>query len=150
MVPQQVLNTSQIKQAIDSKSGYPFELDIARRIETDNDYTYLVESNYSFEDQDSGEARELDFHAIQAIPISTRRSEYILLVILGSCKNITIKLATLTSAPTYNVRAITPKRNCRNFKTLVFLSLFFLIITAGNFTRTNTIAIKKAIIAILT
>jgi len=82
-----VLNTSQIKQAIDSKSGYPFELDIARRIETDDDYTYLVESNYCFEDQDTGEARELDFHAIQAIPISTRRSEYIFLVILGSCKN---------------------------------------------------------------
>jgi hypothetical protein len=85
MAPQ-ALNLSQIKQAVDSKSGYPFELDIARRIETDEDYTYFVESNYSFEDQDTGEARELDFRAIQAVPISTKRSEYVFLVILGSCK----------------------------------------------------------------
>lgn len=87
MVPQYSLNLSQIKQEIDNKSGYPFELDIVRRIETDHDYTYFVEPNYSFEDQDTGKARELDFHAIQAIPISTKRSEYIFVVILGSCKD---------------------------------------------------------------
>lgn len=87
MVPQHLLNLSQIKQEIDNKSGYPFELDIVRRIETDDDYTYFVEPNYSFEDQDTGKARELDFHAIEAIPISTKRSEYIFAVILGSCKD---------------------------------------------------------------
>ena len=87
MVPQPNLNLSEIKRGIESKSGYPFELDIVRRIETDKNYTYLVEPYYSFQDQDSGKARELDFHAMEAVPISTKRSEYMFVVILGSCKD---------------------------------------------------------------
>ena len=75
-----------IRQAIEDTSGYPYELDIARRIESCRDYTYLVEPNYSFEDQDTGQARELDFRALEAVPISTKNSEYAFVVILGSCK----------------------------------------------------------------
>jgi hypothetical protein len=81
------LNLKEIKQAVEKNSGYPFELEIVRRIEMQRGYPYFVEPNYSFEDHDTGKARELDFHAIQAIPISTRKAEYVFMVILGCCKD---------------------------------------------------------------
>jgi hypothetical protein len=71
-----------VKQAVEG-SGYPFELGIARRVEA---YDYLVTPNTSFEDQDTGQAREIDFHAIRAEPIATRRHEFVFPVLLGSCK----------------------------------------------------------------
>jgi hypothetical protein len=86
MVPQPNYDPMGIRQVVENTSGYPFELQITRRIEKWRDYEYFVEPNYSFEDQDSGEARELDFHAIRAVPISTERNEYAYVVILGSCK----------------------------------------------------------------
>lgn len=76
-----------IKQAIDDISGYPFELEIVRRIEKYEKSHYFIEPNFSFEDHDTGEARELDFHGISAEPISIGRSEYSFMVLLGSCKD---------------------------------------------------------------
>ena len=86
MVPQPNYDPMVIKQVLEDTSGYPFELQITRRVEKWEDYGYFVEPNYSFEDQDTGKARELDFHAIRAVPISTQRDEYAYIVILGSCK----------------------------------------------------------------
>ena len=86
MVPQPKYEPTLIKQVLEDRSGYPFELQITRRVETWGDYGYYVEPNYSFEDQDTGEARELDFYAIRALPISTKRDEWAFIIILGSCK----------------------------------------------------------------
>ena len=86
MVPQPNMDPQSIKQAIEDLSGYPYELEIVRRIEKYRDYGYWVEPNYSFEDQDTGEARELDFHAMEAESISIKKSEFAFLIILGSCK----------------------------------------------------------------
>jgi len=86
MVPQPNYDPSVIKQALEDTSGYPFELQIAQRVEKWEEYGYSVEPNYSFEDHDTGEARELDFHAIRAVPIVAQRDEYAYIVILGSCK----------------------------------------------------------------
>jgi hypothetical protein len=85
-MPQANLNLQNIKQAIEDTSGYPYELEIVRRVETYRKYGYWVEPNYSFEDHDTGEARELDFHATGAETISLERSEFAFMVILGSCK----------------------------------------------------------------
>jgi len=85
-MPQANLSSQSIKQAIEDTSGYPHELEIVRRVETYRKYGYWVEPNYSFEDQDTGEARELDFHATVAEIISLKRSEFAFAVILGSCK----------------------------------------------------------------
>lgn len=87
MAPQTNMNQKSIKQAIESLSGYPYELEIARRIEKYREYGFWVEPNYSFEDHDTGEARELDFHATEAEAISVKKSEFAFLVILGSCKD---------------------------------------------------------------
>ena len=86
MSPRPIVNLTDIKQAIEDNSGYPFELQIAQRVERYHNYGYYVEPNYSFEDHDTGQARELDFHAVSAVPISTRKSQYCYTVILGSCK----------------------------------------------------------------
>lgn len=80
------LSPQSIKQAIEDTSGYPYELEIVRKVETYRKYGYWVEPNYSFEDHDTGEARELDFHAMGAESISRERSEFAFIVILGSCK----------------------------------------------------------------
>lgn len=80
------LSLQNIKQAIEDTSGYPYELEIARRVETYREYGYWVEPNYSFEDHDTGQARELDFHATGAASISLKRSEFAFIVILASCK----------------------------------------------------------------
>jgi len=85
-VPQANLSLQSIQQAIEDISGYPYELEIVRRVETYKKYGYWVEPNYSFEDHDTGEARELDFHATGAESISLKRSEFSFIVILGSCK----------------------------------------------------------------
>lgn len=61
MVAKRKLNLRGMKQFIKRNSGFPFELEIARRVEAYAAYSYFVLLNYSFEDQDSGEARELDF-----------------------------------------------------------------------------------------
>jgi hypothetical protein len=45
-----------------------------------------VMPNYTFEDHDTGGARELDFHATGAESISIERSEFAFIIILGSCK----------------------------------------------------------------
>jgi hypothetical protein len=74
----------EIKAALEDNSGYPFELEIARRIES---LDYFVEPNYSFEDQDTGVARELDVHAIKSKLISKRNDESAFVIILGSCKD---------------------------------------------------------------
>jgi len=85
-MPQARLSLQSIKQAIEDTSGYPYELEIVRRVEAYEKYGYWVEPNYSFEDHDTGEARELDLHAIKAEVISLKRSEFAFMVILGSCK----------------------------------------------------------------
>jgi hypothetical protein len=85
-MPQADANPKSMKQAIEDTSGYSYELEIVRRIETYKKYDYWVEPNYSFEDHDTGEARELDFHAMGAESISLERSEFAFMVILGSCK----------------------------------------------------------------
>lgn len=72
-----------IEQVLRDKSGYPFELEIARRVAAAG---YTVEPNYSFEDHDSGESRELDFHAFALKP-ANGKSEAINVAILASCKN---------------------------------------------------------------
>lgn len=87
MVSKRKIQLRGIKQVIENSTGFPFELKVAGRVEAYNDYSYFVEPNYSFEDQDTGEARELDFHATQAISISRKADEYLNIVILGSCKN---------------------------------------------------------------
>jgi len=81
------LSLRSIQQAIEDTSGYPYELEIARRVETYKKYGYLVEPNYSFEDHDTGEARELDFRAVGPELISIKRSEFAFKIILGSCKS---------------------------------------------------------------
>lgn len=86
MVPQPNLDPKEIKRGVEDTSGYPFELQIAQRVERWEEYGYFVEPNYSFEDHDTGQARELDFHGIRALPISTQKSEYAFIIILGSCK----------------------------------------------------------------
>ena len=85
-MPQANLSLQSIQQAIEDISGYPYELEIVRRVETYKKYGYWLEPNYSFEDHDTGEARELDFHATGAESISLKRSEFSFIVILGSCK----------------------------------------------------------------
>jgi len=86
VAPQPDYDPAVIKQALEDTSGYPFELQIAQRVERWEEYGYYVEPNYSFEDHDTGEARELDFHAVRAVPISSKRGEYAFIVLLGSCK----------------------------------------------------------------
>ena len=78
------IDLEEIKDALESSSGYPFELEIARRVESTE---YFVEPNYSFEDQDTGVARELDFRAIRSKTISGKKDEFIFVIILGSCKD---------------------------------------------------------------
>jgi len=85
-VPQANLSPQSIKQAIEDISGYPYELEIVRRVEAYKKYYYWVEPNYSFEDHDTGEARELDLYATGAASISLQRSEFAFIVILASCK----------------------------------------------------------------
>jgi len=86
MAPQPDFSPEKIKRSIEDTSGYPFELQIAQRVSKWNEYAYFVEPNYSFEDHDTGKARELDFHALRASPISARKGEYTFTVLLGSCK----------------------------------------------------------------
>ena len=83
------LDLEQIKQCVENTSGFPFELEIARRVERHADSLYWVQPNFSFEDQDSGEARELDFYATKFNPILGRSSPDLFNVILGSCKKNT-------------------------------------------------------------
>lgn len=78
------LDIEGMKKGLENHTGYPFELEIARRLAA---HGYLVDPNYSFEDHDSGQARELDFHALSLVPVSTRKGEWIFFVILGSCKD---------------------------------------------------------------
>lgn len=85
-MPQAKLNLQSIQQDIEDLSGYPYELEIVRRVEAWKKYYYWVEPNYSFEDHDTGEARELDFHATGAEAVSIGRSEFSFIVLLGSCK----------------------------------------------------------------
>jgi len=85
-MPRTNLSLQSIQQAIEDISGYPYELEIVRRIEAYKKYYYWVEPNYSFEDHDTGEARELDFHATVAGSVSMERSEFSFVVLLGSCK----------------------------------------------------------------
>jgi hypothetical protein len=85
-MPQANLTPQSIKQAIEDISGYPYELEIVRRVEAYKRYYYWVEPNYSFEDHDTGEARELDLHATGAASISLHRSEFAFIVALASCK----------------------------------------------------------------
>ena len=80
----ETVGTEEIRKAIEDYSGYPFEMQIARRIGATG---YLVDPNYSFEDQDIGVARELDFHAIGVDIISARTEEFLWVVVLGSCKD---------------------------------------------------------------
>lgn len=87
MVPQPKYETGLIKRVLEDTSGYPFELEIIRRIEKWADYGCYVEPNISFEDQDTGEARELDFHVVLALPISMERDEWVFVHIVGSCKD---------------------------------------------------------------
>jgi len=87
MTPQPNLASSEIKKAVENLSGYPYELEIVKRIEQYKKYGFWVEPNYSFEDHDTGEARELDFHASQAETISIDKSEFVFTVLLGSCKD---------------------------------------------------------------
>ena len=87
MAPTPNIDPQSIKQAVEDLSGYTFELEIVRRLEKYKGYGFFVEPNYSFEDHDTGEARELDFHAIMAEAISTGRSEYSFMILLGSCKD---------------------------------------------------------------
>ena len=56
-MPQAKLSSQSIKQAIEDISGYPYELEIVRRVEAYKKYYCWVEPNYSFEDHDTGEAR---------------------------------------------------------------------------------------------
>jgi hypothetical protein len=65
------------------QSGYPFELDIARRIESCG---FFVTPNYNFEDHDTGQSREIDIHALTAETISMRRYEFLYPLVLASCK----------------------------------------------------------------
>lgn len=81
---QQSIDVRQLKDALENQSGYPFELEIARRVEACG---YYIEPNYSFEDQDTGAARELDFYALSAMAISYKSGEFVFPVILGSCKD---------------------------------------------------------------
>jgi hypothetical protein len=80
MVPQPDMDPQVIKKSVEDLSGFPFELEIVRRLEGYKDYGFWVEPNYSFEDHDTGEARELDFHAITAESISIKRWFCLLLV----------------------------------------------------------------------
>lgn len=84
MVTESNLNIEQMRKALENKSGYPFELEIVRRLEA---CEYLTEPNYSFEDHDTGMARELDFRALNVMPISSKKGEFAFVVILGSCKD---------------------------------------------------------------
>lgn len=86
MVPLPNYNFDDIKQVLENTSGYPFELSILRRVENYEKYGYWVQANYSFEDQDTGEARELDFHATKAETVSLQKDEFVFTTILGSCK----------------------------------------------------------------
>lgn len=81
---QQSIDVRQLKDALENQSGYPFELEIARRVEACG---YYIEPNYSFEDQDTGAARELDFYALSAMAISYKSEEFVFPLILGSCKD---------------------------------------------------------------
>lgn len=85
-MPRANLSLQSIQQAIENISGYPYELEIVRRVEAYKKYYYWVEPNYSFEDHDTGEARELDFHATGAESVSIERSEFSFIILLGSCK----------------------------------------------------------------
>lgn len=78
------LDEQTLQEILKNKSGYPFELDIARRVDSAG---YFVEPNYSFEDHDTGEARELDFYGLSFTVVSETRGEFIAAVILGSCKD---------------------------------------------------------------
>ena len=86
MVPLPKYNLDDIKQVLEDTSGYPFELSIVRRVENYEEFGYWVQANYSFEDQDTGEARELDFHAMKAETVSLQKDEFVFATILGSCK----------------------------------------------------------------
>jgi len=74
----------EIRKALENQSGYPFELEIVRRLEA---HEYFTEPNYSFEDQDTGVAREIDFHAIDLVTINSKKHEFFWIVLLGSCKD---------------------------------------------------------------
>ena len=87
MAPQPNMDLQNIKQAVENLSGYPYELEIVKRIEEYWGYGTWIEPNYSFEDHDTGEARELDFRALKAEVISMRRSEFAFDILLGSCKD---------------------------------------------------------------
>lgn len=70
------MSLESIKQAIDDISGYPFEQEIVRRIETHTECGYWVEANYCFEDPDTGEPRELDLHATIAKSVSAKKPRF--------------------------------------------------------------------------
>jgi hypothetical protein len=65
------------------QSGYPFELEIARRIES---YGFFVTPNYNFEDHDTGQSREIDIHALTAEAVAFQRYEFLYPLLLASCK----------------------------------------------------------------
>jgi len=80
----QIIDTKEIKKVLENLTGYPFELEIARRVAA---HGYLVDPNYSFEDHDTGEARELDFRAFDLVPISMWKGEWVDCILLGACKD---------------------------------------------------------------
>ena len=82
MTDNRKITSEEIKKAVET-SGYPFELEIARKIES---HGYFVTPNYNFEDHDTGRSREIDLHAITAETVSMRRVEFLFAVLLGSCK----------------------------------------------------------------
>ena len=84
MMKEYGLDIEEIKKALEDQSGYPFELEMVRRVDSCG---YLVSPNYSFEDQDTGQSRELDFHALSVNVVSGRKEEFVWTVVLGSCKD---------------------------------------------------------------
>jgi hypothetical protein len=90
------LDEQAIEMILRNESGYPFELEIARRMA---EAGYIVEPNYGFQDHDTGQSRELDFRAVGFTPLRRRTSEFVTTIVLGSCKSNRVPYVFFTRPP---------------------------------------------------
>ena len=81
-----------VRTAIE-ESGYLFEQKLALVLEKSG---WVVTPNVSFEDQDTDTSREIDLEAIEALPISQKRREYLFSIIGVSAKRNTFPYVFLT------------------------------------------------------
>lgn len=84
--------TKQMKDAI-RRSGYLFEQRLVPLIER---HGYKATPNHAFEDQDTGETREVDVMAITGNPVSASELDFIFAVLLIQCKNLRAPLTFFT------------------------------------------------------